>query len=122
MSSPLSKLEKIVYDALIARGMSDGEANVTIRKLKNSNQFPQKADIEVSADGRLVALSPCIAVGFTGKALCVEWRGQTMWIPFNQIDAMSEVHKKDDCGILVITKWIAEKKGLVRSDGSIPTP
>lgn len=121
MSGPLSKLEGIVHSALVARGMSDNEARVTISKLKSSGSFKQAADIEISSDGRLVAISPAICVAATPKALNVEWRGQSYWMPKNQIDSSSEIQNLNDSGILVMTKWIAEKKGFI-SNGQPVSP
>ncbi len=55
----------------------------------------------------------------TDKALLLAVPGhEDMWIPKSQIDTASEV--QDDLanseGVLVITKWIAEQKGLVEED------
>ena len=36
-----------------------------------------------------------------------------MWIPDSQIHDDSEVYREGDIGKLVITRWIAEQKGLV---------
>lgn len=121
MSAPLNKVEKIVHDALMARGMTTNEAKVVISKLKNASSFKGQADIELSNDGRFVALSPviCLAVSPKSGALLCEWRGQPYWFPKGQVDDSSEVKKKDDTGILIISRWIAEKKGLVDKDGTI---
>lgn len=39
------------------------------------------------------------------------WRG---WIPQSQVHDDSEVWRTGDRGQLVLTRWIAEQKGLVR--------
>lgn len=114
-----NKLEQVVHDALVARSFSSAEAMSMIRKLKSSGVFKQAADIELSADGRLLGLSPVTCLTATPKALCVEWRGVSYWIPINQIDQTSEVTASGDTGILIITKWIAEKKGFCDSNGKI---
>lgn len=122
VSAPTAKLELEVYNALVARGRTDNEANVIIKKLRSGNLFSGAAEIELSSDGRSVALSPCVAIAETAKALNVEFRGKATWIPHTQIDPMSEVTHKDDAGILVITKWIAEKKGFVDANGKPVSP
>lgn len=50
----------------------------------------------------------------TDKALlCVFDDGDEHWIPLSQIDDDSEVYEKGTEGALVVTKWIAEQKGLL---------
>jgi hypothetical protein len=48
------------------------------------------------------------------RAVLVETDGEDIWIPKSQIDAdASEVKlEKGEAGVLTITKWIAEQKGL----------
>lgn len=55
----------------------------------------------------------CIKEG--DQALLVDIDGEEYWIPKSQIHDDSEVFddKKNDRGTLVITEWIAEKKGLI---------
>lgn len=49
----------------------------------------------------------------TDKALlCVFEGGREEWIPKSQIDDESKVRAEGDLGTLVVTKWIAEQKGL----------
>ena len=119
MNGPLSKLEAMVHAALVARGHSDNEARTMITKLKNASVFKQAADIELSTDGRLLALSPVICISETQKAILCEFRGKTEWMPKGHVDATSEVLKPNDTGILIITAWIAEKKGFIDSTGKI---
>jgi hypothetical protein len=40
-----------------------------------------------------------------------DWRG---WIPQSQVHDDSEVWREGDHGQLVVTRWIAEQKGLAR--------
>lgn len=47
-----------------------------------------------------------------GALLCLI-EGEEIWIPKSQITDDSEVYKIGTEGTLVITDWIAEKKGLV---------
>lgn len=49
----------------------------------------------------------------TDKACLCIIDGVSTWIPKSQITDNSEVWKKDDKGLLVITEWIAIKKGLI---------
>ena len=49
----------------------------------------------------------------SGKALLCKIEGDVeAWIPKSQIDDDSEVYEEGHEGTLVITLWIAEKKGL----------
>jgi hypothetical protein len=49
----------------------------------------------------------------TDKAcLCLFDDGVEHWIPKSQIHADSEVWQDGDEGVLVLTRWIAEQKGL----------
>jgi hypothetical protein len=47
-----------------------------------------------------------------GAILC-EIEGEEIWIPKSQIHEDSEVYAKGTDGDLIITEWIAGKKGLL---------
>jgi len=49
----------------------------------------------------------------TDKAILVEIEGEEVWIPQSQVDDDSHVWAKGDEGLLIISDWIAEQKGLV---------
>jgi len=61
----------------------------------------------------------------TGAAICVRGRGLSSdpfglsdpneegWIPLSQLHKRSEVRNVGDKGLLVISTWLAEKRGLV---------
>jgi hypothetical protein len=49
----------------------------------------------------------------TDAALLCGIDGESVWIPKSQIRDGSEVHEEGEEGDLVITEWIAKKKGLV---------
>jgi hypothetical protein len=50
----------------------------------------------------------------TDKAVLVEVEGEQVWIPKSQIDPDSEITCKDDGpGTMLVSRWIAELKGLV---------
>lgn len=53
----------------------------------------------------------CIAQSDLAVLVIIE--GDEYWIPQSHIDDDSEVWKKGDEGTLVITQYIAEKKGLI---------
>lgn len=55
------------------------------------------------------------AVYDSGEALKCVIDGAEVWIPHSQIDEDSEVRDADGNaeGTLVVSRWIAEKKGLV---------
>jgi hypothetical protein len=48
------------------------------------------------------------------KAILVEIEGEKVWVPKSVIDDDSEVYsKKSGGGALIVTRWWAEKAGLV---------
>lgn len=61
----------------------------------------------------LVTIENVRAVAASSLALCVQIGDDVEWIPESQIHADSEVFEVGHFGTLVITRWIAEKKGLV---------
>ena len=48
----------------------------------------------------------------TEKALLCEIDGEEHWIPQSQITENSEVWCEGDVGKLVVTRWLAEQKGI----------
>lgn len=48
----------------------------------------------------------------TSNAILVDVDGEEVWIPQSCVHDDSEVWKRGDEGTLVVTRWIAEKKGL----------
>ncbi|KKM48722.1 hypothetical protein LCGC14_1557450 [marine sediment metagenome] len=38
---------------------------------------------------------------------------ESVWIPKSQVDDRSEVYKSGDKGVMMISEWIAKKKGLI---------
>jgi endo-beta-N-acetylglucosaminidase D len=48
----------------------------------------------------------------TEKAILVEIEGDKYWVPKSQVHEDSEVNEKGDEGILITTRWWAEKEGL----------
>lgn len=50
----------------------------------------------------------------TDLALLVEIEGEEHWVPKSQVDEDSEVYsKKNGSGTLVVSRWWAEKEGLL---------
>lgn len=58
-----------------------------------------------------------VAIKDTGKALWVQMSeedgGEKLCIPHSQIDDDSEVYEEGTDGTLVVSRWIAEQKGLL---------
>jgi hypothetical protein len=48
----------------------------------------------------------------TPKAILVTIDGEQHWLPQSQVHDDSEVYKKGDHGTLIITRWIAQQRGL----------
>jgi len=63
-------------------------------------------------DDDAVHLKDVYCMGATAKAILCLIEGDEVWIPQSQITADSEVWKREQRGTLVITGWIARKKGL----------
>lgn len=59
------------------------------------------------------AFDDCMGLFDTDDALKCEIEGEEIWIPYSCIHPDSEVDGPDTMGILVITKAIAEHKGLL---------
>lgn len=55
------------------------------------------------------------AIANSDNALLIQFedREEAVWIPQSQIHDDSEVYQRGDKGTLVVTEWIAEKKGLI---------
>ena len=113
-------IEKIVLHALVDKGYTPSEAEVVILKLRETAKFDGAAQIEISSDGKYVAINDCICMHKTEKrdekhqgALLISVKGREYWIPAVQVAPMSEVANIGDKGILVVKKWIAEQKKFV---------
>lgn len=115
-------IEKIVLQALVAKGYTPSEAEVVISKLRETAKFNGTAQIEISSDGKYVAIADCLCLHKTAKkdethqgAIIITVKGHEYWIPTTQVAPMSEVTAIGDRGILVVKRWIAEQKGFVVS-------
>jgi hypothetical protein len=56
----------------------------------------------------------CLREADSGKAILVEAKffdDGVEWIPVSQIDDNSEVYKKNTEGDLIVSNWLARKKG-----------
>jgi Holliday junction resolvasome RuvABC DNA-binding subunit len=119
-------IEKIVLQALVAKGYTPSEASVVIAKLRETTKFDGTAAIEISSDGKYVAIADVTCLHKTAKkdekaqgAILVNCKGHEYWIPTVQVAPMSEVTEVGDKGILVIKKWIAEQKGFVVNGAAV---
>lgn len=63
--------------------------------------------------GEMVEFDDVLCKAETDKAIKVIIEGTEEWIPKTHVSDDSEVYKKDDEGRLIITKWLAEQKGLL---------
>lgn len=113
-------IEKIVLGALVAKGYTPSEAEIVISKLRETAKFDGTAQIELSTDGKYVAIADVLCAHKTAKkdeksqgALLIHVKGKEYWIPAVQVAPMSEVTTAGDKGILVIKRWIAEQKGFI---------
>lgn len=113
-------IEKVVLEALVSRGYTPSEAAVVITKLRETAKFDGTAQIEISSDGKYVAIADVTCTHRTEKrddehqgAILINCKGYEYWIPCVQIAPMSEVTTKGDRGILVVKRWIAEQKKFI---------
>lgn len=121
-------IEKIVLQALVAKGYTPSEAEVVITKLRETAKFDGTAQIEISSDGKYVAIADAVCTHKTAKkdeksqgALLISVKGREYWIPAVQVAPMSEVIAAGDKGILVVKRWIAEQKGFVVNNKAVST-
>jgi len=61
----------------------------------------------------IVEFEDVTSINDTPLALCCFIEGKNVWIPKSQIHTDSEVYRKNQSGKLIISRWIAEQKGLV---------
>ena len=69
------------------------------------------ADVE-EHDPQNVAVPDVRCIAETDRALLVVVDGEEMWMPQGQVHEDSEVYEKGGEGTLIISKWIAGRKGL----------
>lgn len=121
-------IEKIVLHALVDKGYTPSEAEVVITKLRETAKFDGTAQIEISSDGKYVAIADVICTHKSAKkddknqgALLISVKGHEYWIPVVQVAPMSEVIASGDKGILVVKRWIAEQKKFVVGGKAVTT-
>lgn len=61
----------------------------------------------------MVQFDDVVAIADTPAAVLCVIEDDKVWIPRSQIAKGSEVQNNEDEGSLLITKWIAKKKGLL---------
>ena len=121
-------IEKIVLQALVAKGYTPSEAEVVIAKLRETAKFTGTAEIELSSDGKYVAIANALCMHITPKkaensqgAILIRIQDKEYWIPLVQVAPMSEVTATGDKGILVIKRWIAEQKKFIVNGKAVTT-
>lgn len=64
---------------------------------------------------KVIHVEDVVCIKATDRALLCVINGEEMWIPQSQVAAESEVFNDTDNseGTLVISEWIATKKGLI---------
>ena len=122
-SGPIQKLAEMVINALVARGTTKEEATTIVEKLvgakerleNGATRKPRQTvgqQIEDLGDGT-VLITNVYCQYETEKAILVRINGEDHWIPISQIDDDSDVYQYGNRGDLIITEWLARKKGLV---------
>ncbi len=116
MNSPQAKLRQVAIDALVARGMTKGEATTAIDKLANIGgngtggerpPFQQQSTRSkgFSDWGKTFRVANFQQLNETENAFLFEINEQEIWLPKSQISEYNG-------STLIITLWIAKKKGL----------
>lgn len=88
-----------------------GELVVSGWVARRWEEEPVEAEAPVEVPG-------CVCLGKTRSGLAIEVRlpdGTEVLLPLSQVLADSEVRDDGDAGTLRVSRWIAEKKGLLRS-------
>lgn len=62
---------------------------------------------------RVAVFDNCFVIAETDAAILVEIDDEEHWIPKSQIHDNSEVYASGTEGQLIVSEWLAEKKGLV---------
>jgi hypothetical protein len=110
-SKPIIKLERIVVDALVSRGMTEGEAASAIERLKSAGQRTQTDSPRQATPKRDVTFT-CNVVRRSDLAFLLRINGEDVWLPMSQLKPGSDPYG----GSVTIPGWLAAKKGLV-ADG-----
>jgi len=114
MNSPQAKLRQVAIDALVARGMTRGEATTAIDKLANivgngtggerPFQSPPK-NKRFSDWGKTFRIEHFEELHESENAYLFKIDDREIWMPKSQISEY-------DGSTLIVTVWIAKKKGL----------
>lgn len=70
-------------------------------------------DAEPHVEGDVVWFACVRCVSETDLAICCMVGRQNLWFPKSQVSPQSEVQEDGHVGRLVVTVWIARKKGLI---------
>ena len=103
------------HEAMLALG----EAKDWLTGLLGGNGAGPKEEVKPRPRSRATwnpkewcAFEDVTAILETEKAILCEYDGEEFWIPFSQIHDDSEVYEQGDTGQLIISRWLARKKGL----------
>ena len=110
-SKPILKLEKIVIDALMCRGMQRGEAESCVARLESLSD--EIAEYKASRIGDGIKVSGCVIVAETHMAYLMQIGEHEVWIPKSQIRPKPQFHVSDDPVTIIIPQWLARAKDLV---------
>jgi hypothetical protein len=114
MSSPVEKLKQVTIEALMSRGMTRGEATTAVDKLANAKgaggEKPRTYSNGFSAFTRpekTFTITNFEELNETANARLFLINDEEIWLPKSQIVSYAP-------GKLVVTLWIAKKKGLTK--------
>ena len=66
--------------------------------------------------GARVAFENVLCKQETKLAILCSIKGEELWFPLSNVFQESQVRKRGSSGTLLVSEWIAWKKGLVRND------
>ncbi len=93
--------------------LNEGDAGSIMLPSWVVSRWDDSAVDDESPDQTAVSIAGCVGLTESSKAVQVRLPdGRELWFPRSQLDKASEVTGDRDSGVLVITSWIAEQKGL----------
>jgi hypothetical protein len=120
-SGPISKLEEIVQEALVSRGMTAGEAAAAVDRLRSAKpgeahdqkqSNPPKPRQRKKDYEELAFTCDVIQRSASDLAIRLMINGKPVWLPFSQLANGSDPYH----GVVRIPAWLAREKGLLIDD------
>jgi hypothetical protein len=102
---------KVVIAALEQYGFASEDAQQVVQILKERRK-PKYARLT----GGVIGFTDVVCVRETEKAIHCEIGDELYWIPKTHVNELSQVQGLGATGTLIVSKWIADQKGLIKND------